>query len=176
MGNLKWWYAVSPCRGGDCSSQDEEGLAAAVSTYGPMTICLNANWDNHIGWHYHGVYTGLNGQCSSSIQHVDHCVQLVATTKHHLLHTGRFATHGAPTGVTMGTSKFHMGQTTAASQMRRISSRWRVAWARRPRSQFVQAPLIWSSYDAPVSGTGFQFHIRGMWWWLWRRTQRKGAF
>lgn len=79
--NLNWWYAVSPCQGGDCSSQDEEGLAAAVSTYGPMSICLNANWDNHVGWHYDGVYTGLNGQCSSSKDDVDHCVQLVGYDK-----------------------------------------------------------------------------------------------
>jgi len=78
---LDWYYAVPPCEGGDCASQDEEGLAAAVSKYGPLTICLNANWDNYIGWHYDGVYDGLDGMCSSARDEVDHCVQLVGYDK-----------------------------------------------------------------------------------------------
>merc|ERR1719265_28682 len=79
--NLKWWRAVPPCEDESCSSQDEDGLAAAVAKYGPMSICLNANWDNHVGWHYDGVYTGVDGTCSSDYSKLDHCVQLVGYDK-----------------------------------------------------------------------------------------------
>jgi len=74
---LNWWLAV-PQGSGD--QQDEEGLAAVLSKYGPLTICLNAHWDNHIGFHYDGVYTGLDGTCPNDAGE-DHCVQLVGYDK-----------------------------------------------------------------------------------------------
>lgn len=74
---FEWWRAVPEGRG---DQQDEEGLAAALSKYGPLTICLNANWDNHIGFHYDGVYMGLDGTCPNDVA-PDHCVQLVGYDK-----------------------------------------------------------------------------------------------
>jgi C1A family cysteine protease len=64
-------YAVPPCEGGTCGSQDEDGLKAALNTYGPLSVCVNANsWNNYYG----GV---LSGRCSGSYNSLDHCVQLV---------------------------------------------------------------------------------------------------
>jgi len=64
-------YAVAPCEGGSCSSQDEEGLKAALATYGPLSVCVNAmTWNSYYG----GV---LSGSCSGSYNALDHCVQLV---------------------------------------------------------------------------------------------------
>jgi cathepsin F len=64
-------YAVAPCEGGSCSSQDESGLMAALDNFGPLSICVNAEeWNNYYG----GVYTDA---CSGSYNSLDHCVQLV---------------------------------------------------------------------------------------------------
>jgi C1A family cysteine protease len=64
-------YAVPPCQGGSCSSQDEDGLKAALATHGPLSICVNAeSWNGYYG----GV---LSGSCSGSYNKLDHCVQLV---------------------------------------------------------------------------------------------------
>jgi C1A family cysteine protease len=72
-----WKYAITPCakseqdEGGACDQQDEDGLKAALNTYGPLSICLNANtWDFYSG----GV---LSGKCSGAWDDMDHCVQLV---------------------------------------------------------------------------------------------------
>jgi hypothetical protein len=72
-----WKYAVPPCaeseqaEGGACDKQDEDGLKAALNTYGPLSICLNANsFDFYSG----GV---LSGKCSAAWDDMDHCVQLV---------------------------------------------------------------------------------------------------
>lgn len=72
-----WKYAVTPCAqseqadGGDCASQDEDGLKAALNEFGPLSVCINANsWDYYSG----GV---LTGQCSGAWSSLDHCVQLV---------------------------------------------------------------------------------------------------
>lgn len=74
--SLKWWQAV-PAGSGD--GQDEVTLAAVLSKYGPLSICLNANWDNHEDWTTTGVYYGLNDECPNDT--VDHCVQLVGYDK-----------------------------------------------------------------------------------------------
>jgi len=64
-------YAVAPCEGGSCSSQDEDGLKAALASYGPLSVCVNAEtWNGYYG----GV---LSGSCSGSYNMLDHCVQLV---------------------------------------------------------------------------------------------------
>merc|ERR1711998_437809 len=64
-------YAVPPREGGKCNNQDEDGLKAALNTYGPLSVCVNANdWDDYSG----GVYTA---KCSGKYNSLDHCVQLV---------------------------------------------------------------------------------------------------
>jgi len=64
-------YAVAPCEGGSCSSQDEDGLKAALAAHGPLSICVNAEtWNSYYG----GV---LSGSCSGKYNALDHCVQLV---------------------------------------------------------------------------------------------------
>lgn len=63
-------YAVAPCEGGSCSSQAEDDLKAALNSFGPLSICVNADWDNYDG----GVFAD---SCSGSYNALDHCVQLV---------------------------------------------------------------------------------------------------
>jgi C1A family cysteine protease len=64
-------YGVAPCEGGACSGQDEDGLKAALATYGPLSVCVNAEtWNSYYG----GVFTDA---CSGSYNSLDHCVQLV---------------------------------------------------------------------------------------------------
>jgi C1A family cysteine protease len=69
-------YAVPPCDSGSCSSQDEDGLAAALAQYGPISICVNANslWDMYDS----GI---LSGKCSGAANTLNHCVQLVGYDK-----------------------------------------------------------------------------------------------
>jgi len=66
-------YAVSPCNGGKCKNQDEEGLAAALAKHGPLSICVNANTFNN----YHGGIGIKGDSCSGAYNQLDHCVQLV---------------------------------------------------------------------------------------------------
>lgn len=72
-----WTYAVHPCaydehaKGGKCANQDEDGVKAALATFGPLSVCVNAgSWDFYEG----GV---LRGKCSGAWAKLDHCVQLV---------------------------------------------------------------------------------------------------
>lgn len=72
-----WTYAIKPCakseqaKGGKCANQDEDGLKAALATFGPLSVCVNAgSWDSYSG----GV---LKGECSGAWAILDHCVQLV---------------------------------------------------------------------------------------------------
>merc|ERR1711865_67783 len=66
-------YAVAPCQGGSCSSQDEDGLMAALHNFGPLSVCVNANTFND----YSGGI-GINGEaCSGAYNTLDHCVQPV---------------------------------------------------------------------------------------------------
>jgi C1A family cysteine protease len=69
-------YAVTPCNSGACNKQDEEGLAAALANYGPISICVNANdlWDSYSS----GI---LKGACSGAASALNHCVQLVGYDK-----------------------------------------------------------------------------------------------
>jgi C1A family cysteine protease len=65
-------YAVPPCNGGSCSSQDEDGLKAALNSFGPLSVCVNAQTFNS---YYGGVIA--SGSCSGAYNQLDHCVQLV---------------------------------------------------------------------------------------------------
>jgi len=64
-------YAVPPCTGGACKNQKESDMMAALNTYGPLSVCVNANdWD--------GYSTGIyKTKCSGKYNDLDHCVQLV---------------------------------------------------------------------------------------------------
>jgi len=64
-------YAVPPCTSGDCSDQKESDMKAALNTYGPLSVCVNANdWDSYES----GIYKPA---CSGGFYDLDHCVQLV---------------------------------------------------------------------------------------------------
>jgi len=64
-------YAIPPCESGSCSSQDEDGLKAALATHGPLSICVNSRfWNDYEG----GV---LSRDCSGARDQIDHCGQLV---------------------------------------------------------------------------------------------------
>jgi len=64
-------YAVPPCTGGKCNNQKESDMMAALNTYGPLSVCVNAqNWDGYSS----GIYTT---KCSGKYNALDHCVQLV---------------------------------------------------------------------------------------------------
>jgi C1A family cysteine protease len=66
-----WKYAIPSCDSGACKNQDEDGLKAALNTYGPLSVCVNAeSWDDYSS----GVYTK---KCSGAAGNLDHCVQLV---------------------------------------------------------------------------------------------------
>jgi len=65
-------YAVAPCNGGSCSSQDESGMMASLAANGPLSVCVNAQpWN--------GYYGGImeSSTCSGAYSELDHCVQLV---------------------------------------------------------------------------------------------------
>lgn len=64
-------YAVKPCSHGQCNKQDEVGLATALASVGPISICVNAaSWQSY----KHGI---IKRQCSGYAAELDHCVQLV---------------------------------------------------------------------------------------------------
>jgi len=67
-----WAYATDECYSTYCNDLDEEKMAASVETYGPITVCVNANM-----WQFYesGVFTddqcGRNGYWA-----LNHCVAL----------------------------------------------------------------------------------------------------
>jgi C1A family cysteine protease len=68
-------YAIPPCDSGACKNQKESDLMAALNTYGPLSVCVNANdWDDYSS----GVY---KKKCSGKASMLDHCVQLVGYDK-----------------------------------------------------------------------------------------------
>lgn len=70
-------YATKPCDKGKCKNQDEDALAAALDTKGPISICVNAGgngWQNYKS----GVFSK---RCSGASSALDHCVQLVGYNK-----------------------------------------------------------------------------------------------
>merc|ERR1711879_489333 len=71
MGVTGYKYAIPPCTFGQCKNQKESDMMAALNTYGPLSVCVNANsWDNYRS----GIYTK---RCSGASSQLDHCVQLV---------------------------------------------------------------------------------------------------
>jgi C1A family cysteine protease len=73
-------YAIPTCTRGDCSSQDEEALAAALAKYGPLSVCINSGDGQSGDWmpYKKGV---LTGSCKAKANLIDHCVQLVGYDK-----------------------------------------------------------------------------------------------
>merc|ERR1712232_1320002 len=68
-------YAIPPCDSGACKNQKESDMMAALNTYGPLSVCVNAeSWDNYSG----GIY---KKKCSGAARSLDHCVQLVGYDK-----------------------------------------------------------------------------------------------
>lgn len=63
-------YAVPPCESGNCKNQKESDMMAALNTFGPLSVCVNADWDSYSS----GIYTK---KCSGGYYDLDHCVQLV---------------------------------------------------------------------------------------------------
>jgi len=65
-----WTYAIPPCYGA-CTNQSEANLKTAVASYGPSSICVNAN-----PWQFYtkGV---MKASCPGAYTELDHCVQLV---------------------------------------------------------------------------------------------------
>lgn len=73
-------YAVPMCQDGPCDNQDENGLAAALAKYGPLSICINAGpWPNTQGWTTDDVWQP--DACGHAATDLDHCVQLVGYNK-----------------------------------------------------------------------------------------------
>lgn len=70
-----WKYAIPSCDSGACKNQKESDMMAALNTYGPLSVCVNAeSWDNYSG----GIY---KKKCSGKASALDHCVQLVGYNK-----------------------------------------------------------------------------------------------
>ena len=69
-----WAYAITPCpSGGSCKTQAESDLVAALNTFGPLSVCVNAgSWNSYTG----GTFSTVLG-CSGAESKLDHCVQLV---------------------------------------------------------------------------------------------------
>jgi C1A family cysteine protease len=68
-------YAIPPCDSGACKNQKESDMMAALNTYGPLSVCVNAeNWDGYSS----GIY---KKKCSGAARNLDHCVQLVGYDK-----------------------------------------------------------------------------------------------
>jgi len=63
-------WAIPDCKGGSCDGQRESDLMAALHSFGPLSICLTADW----GHYKQGVFTK---KCSHAYSDADHCVQLV---------------------------------------------------------------------------------------------------
>jgi len=63
-------WAIPECTSDSCDGQKESDLMAALNSFGPLSICLNANW----GGYKNGVFSKT---CSHAYDAADHCVQLV---------------------------------------------------------------------------------------------------
>jgi len=78
---LGYQYAVTPCGGGECDSQDEDGLVAALAKYGPISICVNSG-DSHWEFYEGGMWPpASHPDCKADWDLIDHCVQLVGYDK-----------------------------------------------------------------------------------------------
>jgi C1A family cysteine protease len=68
IADYKW--AIPDCKSDSCDGQRESDLMAALNSFGPLSICLAADWGNY----KQGVF---NKACSHAYSDADHCVQLV---------------------------------------------------------------------------------------------------
>jgi len=70
-------YATKECTSGACKNQDEDALAVALASKGPVSICVNAGGN---GWQVYkkGIF---KAKCSGAAADLDHCVQLVGYDK-----------------------------------------------------------------------------------------------
>jgi len=72
---VSYKYAVPPCDSGACKNQNEDDLATALASNGPISICVNAaTWDNYNS----GIF---KKKCTGKASALDHCVQLVGYDK-----------------------------------------------------------------------------------------------
>merc|ERR1712048_1247909 len=66
-------FAVPPCDGEhdpNCNNVQESDLMAALNSFGPLSVCINADWNNYRD----GILTTT---CTGKYWDLDHCVQLV---------------------------------------------------------------------------------------------------
>jgi hypothetical protein len=64
-------YATAPCESGSCNNQDQNKVEAALTSVGPISICVYAeSWQDYNS----GV---LRSNCPHDANSLDHCVQLV---------------------------------------------------------------------------------------------------
>jgi len=65
-------YVGKPCMyvGESCDNQDENLVVDALVRTGPMSICVNANWQDYKG----GIFSG---RCPHAAANINHAVQLV---------------------------------------------------------------------------------------------------
>jgi len=63
-------WAIPDCTSDSCDGQKESDLKAALHSFGPLSICLNADWQGY----KEGVF---KKKCSHAYAAGDHCTQLV---------------------------------------------------------------------------------------------------
>jgi len=66
----KYNWAIPSCTSNSCDGQKESDMMAGLNEFGPLSICLAADWSGY----KKGVFTGT---CSHKYSAADHCVQLV---------------------------------------------------------------------------------------------------
>jgi len=66
----KYNWAIPSCTSNSCDGQNESDMMAGLNEFGPLSICLAADW----GGYKNGVFAGT---CSHRYSAADHCVQLV---------------------------------------------------------------------------------------------------
>jgi len=66
----KYNWAIPSCTSNSCDGQNESDMMAGLNEFGPLSICLAADWSGY----KNGVFTGT---CSHKYSAADHCVQLV---------------------------------------------------------------------------------------------------
>lgn len=66
----EYQWAIPDCTSDSCDGQKESDLKAALHSFGPLSICLAADWKGYTD----GVF---KKKCSHAYNDADHCVQLV---------------------------------------------------------------------------------------------------
>jgi len=70
-----WSWVIPPCNtgSGDCSKQDEAGMAAIMKEKGPASICVMVSND----WFSYTGPAPYHGTCTNNYYDLNHCVQVV---------------------------------------------------------------------------------------------------